>query len=202
MLIEINSKTPEPRRIRRAVDALEAGQVIGYPTDTVYGLGCDVMNKKAVDRLYEIKGMERSQMLAFVCRDLGEVARYAVVHNDVYRTLRRFLPGPYCFILEATRDVPRIVQTSRRTVGIRIPKHPVAIALVTELGRPIISSTAARHGELPNPDPRDIDDTFHGLGLVIDAGPGGLEPTTVVDLTGARPKVLREGAGDPAPFAG
>src|SRR5262245_15931053 len=200
MLLEINPVTPEPRKIRRAVEALEAGQVIGYPADTVDGLGCDVMNKKAVDRLYEIKGMERSQMLAFVCRDLSEVARYAVVHNDVYRTLRKFLPGPYCFILEATRDVPRIVQTSRRTVGIRIPKHPVAIALVTELGRPIISSTAARHGELPNPDPRDIDDTFHGLGLVIDAGPGGLQPTTVVDLTGARPKVIREGAGDSAPF--
>ncbi len=202
MLLEINPKTPEPRRIRRAVDALEAGQVIGYPTDTVYGLGCDVMNRKAVDRLYEIKGMERSQMLAFVCRDLSEVARYAVVHDDVYRTLRKFLPGPYCFILEATRDVPRIVQSSRRTVGIRIPKHPVAIALVAELGRPIISSTAARHGELPNPDPRDIDDTFNGLGLVIDAGPGGLEPTTVVDLTGAKPKVIREGAGDAAPFVG
>jgi tRNA threonylcarbamoyl adenosine modification protein (Sua5/YciO/YrdC/YwlC family) len=202
MLLEINPNTPEPRRIRRAVDALEAGQVIAYPTDTVYGLGCDVMNKKAVDRLYEIKGMERSQMLAFVCRDLSEVSRYAVVHDAVYRTLRKYLPGPYCFILEATRDVPRIVQTSRRTVGIRVPKHPVALALVAELGRPVISSTAARHGELPNPDPHDIDDTFHGLGLVVDAGPGGLEPTTVVDLTGATPKVLRAGAGDPAPFEG
>lgn len=202
MILEINPATPEPRRIRRAVDALEDGGVIAYPTDTVYGLGCDVMNKKAVDRLYEIKGMERSQMLAFVCRDLSEVARYAVVHDSVYRTLRKFLPGPYCFILEATRDVPRIVQSSRRTVGVRIPKHPVALALVTELGRPIISSTAARHGELPNPDARDIDDLFHGLSLVIDAGPGGLEPTTVVDLTGARPKVIRAGAGDPAPFEG
>jgi tRNA threonylcarbamoyl adenosine modification protein (Sua5/YciO/YrdC/YwlC family) len=201
-LLEINPNTPEPRRIRRAVDQLEAGEVIAYPTDTVYGLGCDVMNKRAVDRLYEIKGMERSQMLAFICRDLGEVARYAVMHDVVYRTLKKFLPGPYCFILEATRDIPRTVQTSRRTVGVRIPKHPVAIALVAELGRPIISSTAARHGELPNPDPREIDDNFPGLGVVIDAGPGGLEPTTVVDLTGARPKVIRAGAGDPAPFEG
>jgi tRNA threonylcarbamoyl adenosine modification protein (Sua5/YciO/YrdC/YwlC family) len=200
MLLEINPKTPEPRKIRRAVDALEAGNVIAYPTDTVYGLGCDVMNKRAVDRLYEIKGMERSQMLAFVCRDLSEVSRYAVVHDSVYRTLRKYLPGPYCFILEATRDVPRIVQTSRRTVGVRIPNNPVAQALIAELGRPIISSTAARHGELPNPDPHDIDDTFHGLGLVIDAGPGGLEPTTVVDLTGGRPKLIRAGAGDPTPF--
>lgn len=200
MLLEINPVTPEPRKIRRAVDALEAGQVIAYPTDTVYGLGCDVMNKRAVDRLYEIKGMARSQMLAFVCRDLGEVARYAVVHDAVYRTLRRFLPGPYCFILPATREVPRVVQSSRRTVGVRIPDHPVALALVRELGRPIISSTAARHGELPNPDPREIDHTFAGLALVVDAGPGGIEPTTVVDLTAGHPVVVRKGAGDPAPF--
>jgi tRNA threonylcarbamoyl adenosine modification protein (Sua5/YciO/YrdC/YwlC family) len=202
MLLEINPRTPEPRKIRRAVDALEAGEVIAYPTDTVYGLGCDVMNKKAVDRLYEIKGMERSQMLAFVCRDLSEVSRYAVIHDDIFRTLRKFLPGPYCFILEATRDVPRIVQSPRRTVGVRVPNNPVTHALVAELGRPIISSTAARHGELPNPDPRDIDDTFQGLSLVIDAGPGGLEPTTVVDLTGTRPKLIRAGAGDTTPFEG
>ena len=200
MLLEINPQTPEPRRIRRAVDALESGQVIAYPTDTVYGLGCDVMNKKAVDRLYEIKGMERSQMLAFVCRDLSEVARYAVVHDAVYRTLRKFLPGPYCFILEATRDVPRIVQSSRRTVGVRIPKHPVAIALVTELGRPIISSTAARHGETPDPDPREVDLTFPGLALVLDAGAGGTVPTSVVDLSGQKPHVVRVGAGDVTAF--
>ena len=163
MLLEINAVTPEPRKIRRAVDALEAGEVIGYPTDTVYGLGCDVMNKKAVDRLYEIKGMDRSQMLAFICRDLGEIARYAVMQDSVYRTLKQFLPGPYCFILEATRELPRIVQTSRRTVGVRIPQHPVALALVAELGRPIISSTAARKGEPPAPDPREIAAHFPGL---------------------------------------
>jgi tRNA threonylcarbamoyl adenosine modification protein (Sua5/YciO/YrdC/YwlC family) len=114
MLLEINPKNPEPRKIRRAVDALEDGGVIAYPTDTVYGLGCDLFNKKAVDRLYQIKGMERSQMLAFVCRDLGEVARYAVVHNDVYRMLKRFLPGPYCFILEVTHEVQPVRSVERR----------------------------------------------------------------------------------------
>jgi tRNA threonylcarbamoyl adenosine modification protein (Sua5/YciO/YrdC/YwlC family) len=201
MLLEINARSPEPRKIRRAVDALEAGEVIAYPTDTVYGLGCDLANKKAVDRLYQIKGMERSQMLAFVCRDLAEVAQYAVMHNAVFHTLKEFLPGPYCFILEATREVPRVVQTPRKTVGVRIPDHPVALALVRELGRPIISSTAARHGELPPPDPREVDVAFPGLALVLDAGPGGTEPTTVVDLTGRMPKVIRAGAGDPAPFS-
>jgi tRNA threonylcarbamoyl adenosine modification protein (Sua5/YciO/YrdC/YwlC family) len=136
MLIEINGNTPEPRKIRRVVDALEAGEVVAYPTDTVYGLGCDPMNKKAVDRLYQIKGIDRSQMLAFVCQDIGDVARYAVMHDRVYRTLKEFLPGPYCFILEATREVPRLLQSSRKTVGIRIPNHPVALALGKELGRP------------------------------------------------------------------
>lgn len=200
MLLEINPKNPEPRKIRRAVDELESGSVIAYPTDTVYGLGCDLFNKKAVDRLYQIKGMERSQMLAFVCRDIGEVAKYAVVHNDIYRMLKRFLPGPYCFILEATREVPRVVQSSRKTVGVRIPNHPVALALVAELGRPIISSTAASHGALPHPDPHEVDAAFPGLSLVLDAGPGGLEPTTVIDLSSGGAKVVRVGAGDPTPF--
>lgn len=200
MLLEVNPDNPEPRKIRRAVEALEAGEVIAYPTDTVYGLGCDLFNKKAVDRLYQIKGLDRAQKLAFVCRDLGDVARYAVMHDSVYRILKQHLPGPYCFILDATREVPKIVQSPRKTVGVRIPNHPVALALVQELGRPIISSTAARHGEQPNPDPREIDLEFKGLALVLDAGAGGVEPTTVVDLTGGAPKVIRAGAGDLAPF--
>ncbi len=200
MLIEINPDHPEPRKIRRAVDALEAGEVIAYPTDTVYGLGCDLFNKKAVDRLYQIKGLDRSQMLAFVCQDLADVSKYAVMHNDVYRTLKRFLPGPYCFILEATREVPRVVQSNRKTVGVRIPKHAVALALCKELGRPIISSTASRHGEPGNPDPSEIDDIFPGLALVLDAGTGGTEPTTVIDLTLNPPTVVRRGAGDASPF--
>jgi tRNA threonylcarbamoyl adenosine modification protein (Sua5/YciO/YrdC/YwlC family) len=200
MLLEINPDHPEPRKIRRAVEALEAGEVIAYPTDTVYGLGCDLFNKKAVDRLYQIKGADKSQMLSFVCRDLTEVSRYAVMHDKVYRVLKEFLPGPYCFILEATREVPKIVQTPRKTVGVRIPKHPVALAITAELGRPIISSTAARHGESPHPDPHEVDAEFPGLALVLDAGGSGTVPTTVVDLTGPRPKIVRAGAGDTAPF--
>lgn len=196
MLIEINPEHPEPRKIRRAVDALEAGEVIAYPTDTVYGLGCDLFSKKAVDRLYQIKGLDRSQMLAFVCQDLADVSKYAIVQNDVYRLLKKYLPGPYCFILESTREVPRVIQSKRKTVGVRIPNHPVALAICKELGRPIISSTASRHGEPGNPDPNDIDDIFPGLALVLDAGPGGTEPTSVVDLTTNPPQVVRRGAGD------
>jgi tRNA threonylcarbamoyl adenosine modification protein (Sua5/YciO/YrdC/YwlC family) len=201
MLLEINPVNPEPRKIRRAVDALASGEVIAYPTDTCYGLGCDLFNKKAVDKLYQIKGMDRSHMLSFVCQNIGDVAKYAVMHDRVYRTLKEFLPGPYCFILEATREVPRLIQTPRKTVGVRIPKHPVALALAAELGRPIISSTAARHGEAPNPDPHELELEFRGLALVLDAGAGGTVPTTIVDLTGSAPQVVRAGAGDVAPFS-
>jgi len=195
VLVEINAEHPEPRKIRRAVDALLAGEVIGYPTDTVYGLGCDISSKKAIDRLYQIKGMDRSHPLAFICPDLSEIARYAIVDNQVYRVLRHFLPGPYCFVLEATREVPRILQTKRKTIGIRVPKHEVTCAVVRELGRPIISTTAQRAGAEPHVDAAEIDEDFKGLGLVIDSGAGGLVPTTVVDLTVSPPVVIREGAG-------
>ncbi len=195
MLLSINTDHPEPRKIRRAADALEQGGVIAYPTDTVYGLGCDLLNKHAIDRLYAIKGMDRSHPLAFVCPDLSDIAKYAVVENQVYRVLRRFLPGPYTFILQATRDVPKLVQNKRKQVGIRVPASPAIQALVRELGRPIISSTAARPGEDPMVDPREIDLAFKGLALVLDGGAGGLVPTSVIDLTQSPPEVVREGAG-------
>ncbi len=195
MLLSVNPDHPEPRKIRRVVDALESGEVIAYPTDTVYGLGCDLTNKKAVDRLYAIKGMERSHQLAFVCPDLSDIARYAIVENYHYRILKRHLPGPYCFILQATREVPKLIQSRRKTVGIRIPDNEVARALARELGRPLISTTAQRPGGNPEVDPHEIDVVFHGLGLVIDAGGGGVVPTTVVDITTNPPTVVREGAG-------
>jgi tRNA threonylcarbamoyl adenosine modification protein (Sua5/YciO/YrdC/YwlC family) len=195
MLLSINVDHPEPRKIRRAVDALQSGGVIAYPTDTVYGLGCDLTNKHAVERLYAIKGMDRSHPLAFVCPDLSDIARYAMVDNQVYRVLRRFLPGPYTFILEATRDVPKLVQMRRKNVGIRVPACEATQALVRELGRPIISSTAARPGEEPLVDPHEIDAIFRGLALVLDGGGGGVVPTSVIDLTTAPPTIVREGAG-------
>jgi tRNA threonylcarbamoyl adenosine modification protein (Sua5/YciO/YrdC/YwlC family) len=200
MLLEINPDHPEPRKVRRAVDALEAGDVIAYPTDTVYGLGCDLTNKKAIDRLYAIKRMDRSHQLAFICPDLGDIARYAIVENQAYRILKHFLPGPYCFILEATREVPKLVQSKRKTVGIRIPNHEVTRAIARELGRPIISTTASHDDGEPFVDPAEIDDAFHGLGLVLDAGGGGMVPTTVVDLTKRPPEVVREGAGSVEDF--
>jgi tRNA threonylcarbamoyl adenosine modification protein (Sua5/YciO/YrdC/YwlC family) len=195
MLLSINLDHPEPRKVRRAVDALLAGAVIAYPTDTVYGLGCDLTNKHAIERLYAIKRMDRSHPLAFVCPDLSDIARYAIVDNQVYRVLRRFLPGPYTFVLQATREVPKLVQMRRKTVGIRVPACEATRALARELGRPIVSSTAARPGEPPFVDPHEIDRAFGGLALVLDAGAGGAVPTTVIDLTTVPPTVIREGAG-------
>jgi len=195
MLIEIQTDHPEPRKIQRACDALLAGEVIGYPTDTVYGLGCDLMNKRAVERLYSVKRMPRTHPLAFICPDLADIARYAVVEKPEYRILRHYLPGPYCFILNATRDVPKLLLSKRKTVGIRVPKHEVTLALVRALGRPIISTTAQREGEEPFVDPAELDDAFPGLALVLDAGGGGVVPTTIIDLTESPARVIREGAG-------
>ncbi len=200
MILELNADHPEPRKIRRAVDALIAGEVIAYPTDTVYGLGCDLMNKKAIDRLYQIKQMDKKHQLAFICHDLSDIARYAIVENHQYRVLRHYLPGPYCFLLLATREVPKLVMSKKKTVGIRVPMHEVTRALARELGRPLISTTAQRAGEDPFIDAREIDDAFSGLAMVLDAGTGGMVPTTVIDLVSVPPIVVREGAGSIADF--
>jgi tRNA threonylcarbamoyl adenosine modification protein (Sua5/YciO/YrdC/YwlC family) len=194
MRLEINPQHPEPRKIQRAVEVLRDGGVIAYPTDTVYGIGCDITQKRAVDRVYAIKRMKPDQPLAFICPDLGDLSKYALVDDRTYRLMRRLTPGPYCFILEASREVPRILQMKRKTVGIRVPHNEVALALVRALGNPIVSSTASREGE-PLNDPADIDAAFPGLDLILDAGYGGLVPSTVLDVTGADIVVVREGAG-------
>jgi tRNA threonylcarbamoyl adenosine modification protein (Sua5/YciO/YrdC/YwlC family) len=195
VLQPINIEHPEPRKIARAVDLLNKGEIIGYPTDTVYGLGCDLMNKQAIERLYQVKGMHKDKNLAFICPDLSDIARYAIVENQTYRLLKRFLPGPYTFILPATREVPKYVHLKQKTVGIRVPNHPVAIALVRGLGRPLISTTAAPPGQDPIFDPWEIDERFPGLAMVLDVGACGLVPTTVVDLSQGDIRIVREGAG-------
>ena len=195
MLLPINAENPEPRKVSRAVEVLEQGGVIGYPTDTVYGLGCDLMNKHAIDRLRQIKGLGAHKELAFICPDLSDIARYAIVDNATYRILKHFLPGPYCFVLQATREVPKMVQTKQKTVGIRVPDHPVTLALVRGLGRPLVSTTAKRPGEEALIDPWEIQEAFPGLDLVLGVDACGLVPATVVDLSDGTVRVLREGAG-------
>jgi len=200
MIVEIDPRHPEPRKVQRAITALEAGEVIAFPTDTTYALGADLNNKKAIERVYQIKRMKSDQPLAFVCHDLADIAKYAIVDNQIYRLLRRLLPGPYTFILESTREVPKILLMKRKQVGIRVPDHPVISAITAAFGRPVISTTAGPHGGEPLIDPHEIDDEFPGLGLVLDAGVGGTLPTTVVDLTDGTARVVREGAGDPDLF--
>lgn len=196
VLLEINPHHPEPRKIQRAVAALESGELIAYPTDTVYGLGCDLLNKAAVERLYDAKHMPKEQPLALICVDLSDIARYVILDNSAYRLLRRILPGPYTCILPATREVPKIISPKRTQVGIRVPNHPVPRAIAQALGRPLISTTASLHGEPPLQWPQDIATTFRTVSLVLDGGPLGIEPTTVLDMTQDPPVVVRQGAGD------
>lgn len=195
MLIEINPEHPEPRKIKRAVEALQKGEVIAYPTDVAYALGCDLGSRPGIERLYQVKRMERSQPLAFLCPDLSDIARYAVVDNPSYRLLRRIVPGPYTFLLPATREVPRLLQSKRRTIGLRVPDHPVTLALVRALGRPILSTTAAEHGAEPLIDPREVAVMFPGATIVLDAGFGRPAVTTVLDLSTGQIEIVRQGAG-------
>ncbi len=195
MRIEINPEHPEPRKIARAVAALEAGGLIAYPTDTVYALGCDLANKRAIEFLYVIKNMPREQPLSFVVPDLSEVARYAVVTDFHYRFIKHLIPGPYTFILAATREVPKLVMMKRKTIGIRVPNHPVTLALARGLGRPIMTTSASHDDPESGQDPDLIDDLFPRLEMVLDAGMGGIEGSTVIDLTGDEPVVTREGVG-------
>jgi tRNA threonylcarbamoyl adenosine modification protein (Sua5/YciO/YrdC/YwlC family) len=195
MRIEINPRHPEPRKLQRAADAMRQGEVIVYPTDTVYGIGCALNQKRAIDRIYHLTGKDEAQPLTFVCTDLSDIARYAVVENPQYRLLKRLLPGPYTFVLPATKEVPRMLLSKRKTIGIRVPEHPVAIELTKLLGTPIVSTSASYRGEEPLGDPAEIVARFKGIELVLDAGYCGIIPSTVVDLTGSEPAVLREGAG-------
>lgn len=195
MQLEINPRHPEPRKIQRAAQALQQGEVIVYPTDTVYGMGCGLGHKRAVDRIYHLTNKDESQLLTLVCADLSDIARYAVVENAQYRLLKRLLPGPYTFILPATREAPKMLVSKRKTVGIRVPGHPVTHALVAALGTPLISTSASYSGEEPLNDPSEIVARFKGIELVLDAGYCGVVPSTVVDLTGPEPVVVREGAG-------
>ncbi|HSC46588.1 MAG TPA: L-threonylcarbamoyladenylate synthase [Gammaproteobacteria bacterium] len=201
----IHPVNPQKRLIHRAVEMLRAGAVLVYPTDSCYALGCLLGDKTAMERIRRIRQAGKEHNYTLVCRDLSEIATYARVENPTYRLLRAYTPGPYTFILRATREVPRRLQHPRqRTIGIRVPEHTVAQALLAELGEPLMSSTLILPGEdTPLTDPAEMRARLeHQVELVIDGGPCGFEPTTVVDLSGDAPRLLRTGRGDPAPFGG
>ncbi|MBI5966657.1 MAG: threonylcarbamoyl-AMP synthase [Deltaproteobacteria bacterium] len=197
MLMRINPQNPQPRLIRRVVEVLKAQGVIAYPTDTVYGFGCSLYNKKGIERIYLIKGSEKNRPFSFICADLKDISLYCKVSNYAYKTMRRLLPGPYTFILEGTKLVPKIMLTRRKTAGIRVPYNPICLAIVRELGHPIISTSAMLPGGELLYDPAEIDSKLgRALDLVIDGGVLVSEPSSVIDLTDDRPKVLRKGKGD------
>ncbi len=200
---QIHPDNPQPRLIRQAVEMLRQGAVIVYPTDSAYALGCHLGDKKALDRIREIRRVDDKHNFTLVCRDLSQAATYAKMDNTAYRLINAHTPGPYTFILPATREVPRrLLHPKRRTIGIRIPDNRIVRALLEELGEPIMSSTLILPGEeMPMTDPYEIRERLeHQVDLVIDGGYCDLEPTTVVDLTGDLPRVVRRGKGDPAPF--
>jgi tRNA threonylcarbamoyl adenosine modification protein (Sua5/YciO/YrdC/YwlC family) len=192
----MNAENPQPRKIRQVADQLEDGGVIAYPTDTVYGFGCDLTNRRAIERIYRLKNMSPKQLLSFVCPDLSEIARYARVGDTAYRILRRILPGPYTVVLEATREVPKKLLLQRKTVGIRVPDCPIALDLVRALGRPIISSSVVDGDGEPMEDPVDIRDRYsRQLDAILDGGFLMAEPSTVISLVEDQFEVIREGKG-------
>ncbi len=202
-LFELHPRNPQLRLIRRAVEILREGGLIVYPTDSCYALGCHIGDKAAMERIQRIRRTDKTHHFTLVCRDLSEIARYARVENLQYRPLNAHTPGPYTFILEATREVPRrLMNPKRRTIGLRVPEHPVVQLLLAELGEPIMSSTLLLPGdESPLTDAREIRERLqHDVDAVLDAGSCGIEPTTVVDLAGDGVSLVRQGRGDASAF--
>lgn len=198
-IVEIHPVDPQPRRIAQVVSAIREGGLIAYPTDSSYALGCHIGDKKAMDRIHRIRQTDKDHNFTLVVRDLSEISLYARVDNWAYRLLKSLTPGPYTLILQATREVPKRLQNPRRrTIGLRVPDHPIVAALLDALGEPIMSSTLSLPGDdMPLTDPYEIDRRIgHEIELIVDAGPTGIEPTTVVDLSGGSVEILRKGRGD------
>jgi tRNA threonylcarbamoyl adenosine modification protein (Sua5/YciO/YrdC/YwlC family) len=201
MLIAINNQNPQMRLIRRAVEILRGGGIVIYPTDTVYGMGCDLFNKKGIERIYEIQRRDRRQPLSFICADLKDISRYARVSDDAYKIMKRLLPGPYTFILEASRAVPKIILPKRLTTGIRIPDNRICHALVTEMGSPVISTSVKDGGGELLSDPRMIEELFgKRVDMIIDGGIIAAAPSSVVSLLAEGIEVIRAGKGDVSAF--
>ena len=202
MLLKINPDNPQQRLVAQAVAIFRQGGIVAYATDTVYGIGCDIMNKKAIEKIYQIKQRDKKKPFSFMCSDLKNISRYAKVSNYAYKTMRRLLPGPYTFVLEGSREVPKMMLTPRKTAGIRVPDHALCLAMVQGLGNPILTTSAATPaGDLLR-EPWLVEDQFgKQLDLVIDGGQVPGEPSSVISLIDDDPVVIRQGAGDVSIFA-
>ena len=198
-IIQIHPSNPQPRLIESVAQIIRKGGLIAYPTDSSYAFGCHIGDAKAIHRIHRIRRTDKKHNFTLVCRDLSEISLYARVDNWAYRMIKSYTPGPYTFILPATREVPKRLQNpKRRTIGLRVPNHPFVLAILEVLGEPIMSSTMLLPGdEKPLTDPIEIEDRLgHELDAIIDAGPVGIEATSVIDLTSGRPEILRIGRGD------
>ena len=198
-IVEVHPTHPQARRIAEIVATIRGGGLIAYPTDSSYAFGCHIGDKKAMDRIHQVRRTDKTHNFTLVCSDLSEISLYARIDNWAYRLLRSMTPGPYTFILQATREVPKRLQNpKRRTIGLRVPDHPIVHAMLELLGEPIMSSTLSLPGETtPLTDPLEIDRRIgHQVDLIVDGGPTGIEPTSVIDLSGGTVEVLRVGRGD------
>lgn len=202
MLLEINPFNPQQRLVDRAVKMLKSGSIICYPTDTGYGLGCDLLNPKSIKEIMQLKKRPKHKPFSFMCSDLSDISRYAHVSNTAYRLLKKNLPGPYTFVLPGTKLVPKVMATKQKTVGIKVPKHPISKLLLETLGNPIVStSVQLEDDEATLAEPYEIEEYIgNRIGLIIDAGSIYPDPSSVIDLTGDYPEILREGKGDVTPF--
>ncbi|MEW6078648.1 MAG: L-threonylcarbamoyladenylate synthase [Thermodesulfobacteriota bacterium] len=197
MIIRINPDNPQQRLVDRVVDILRDGGIIAYPTDTYYGIGCDITCKKSVEKIYAMKQRTRTKPFSIICCDLKNISDYAKVSNYAYKTMKRLLPGPYTFILEGSRLLPQILMTKRKTAGIRVPAHAICLDIVRRLGHPILSTSATSPDETVFDDPSFIDDHYgRQIDVVIDGGPVPSQPSSVISLINDEPEVIREGLGD------
>jgi tRNA threonylcarbamoyl adenosine modification protein (Sua5/YciO/YrdC/YwlC family) len=201
MLLEINPINPQLRLIEQVVKLLQGGAVICYPTETGYGIGCDLMNQKAIKEIMQLKRRPKDKPFSFMCSDLTDISRYAHVSNTAYRLMKKSLPGPYTFVLPGTKLVPKIMATKQKTVGIRVPTHPICRLLLTTLGNPIVNTSAQLEDHDAAAEAYQIDDYLgNRIDLIIDGGPVYPDPSSVIDLTGDVPVVLRIGKGDVTPY--
>jgi tRNA threonylcarbamoyl adenosine modification protein (Sua5/YciO/YrdC/YwlC family) len=201
MIIKINPNNPQERLVLKVVDALKRGEIISYPTDTHYGIGCDIMNKKAIERIYQLKHRDKNKPFSFICSDLKNISDYAKVSNYAYKTMKRLLPGPYTFVLEGSKLVPKIMLTKRKTAGIRVPENTICLSLVERLKNPIITTSATLPDGSILYDPSLIHDYFYPrIDIVVDGGPVTGEPSSVISLIDDVPEVIRKGKGDVSLF--
>jgi len=199
---ELHPVTPQLRFINKAVEVLRNGGVIIYPTDTVYGIGCDIFNHEALQKVYDIKHEAGTKLFSFICPDLKDISKYAKVSDYAYKVMKKLLPGPYTFVLPAAKEVPKTLWTKRKTVGIRIPNNNIALTLTKELGNPIVSTSVTRRkGELLY-DPEEIRAIFNPhVDLMLSIGALEGKPSSIIDLSEEEPEIIREGAGDVSVFA-